>query len=81
MQDDRSELLTDSEMAAHLRVRVSWLRDEAKAGRLPCVDAGRRLLFNRSAVEAVLTERATHIKKTQRRLRHTPFEFAPFELA
>jgi hypothetical protein len=35
-----------------------WLREEALAGRIPCLRVGRRLLFNLSAVQAVLAERA-----------------------
>ena len=45
--------------ARHLRLPVSWLKAEADAGRLPCVRAGRRLLFNVAAVAALLAERAT----------------------
>lgn len=58
MRHDQSDLLTDSEMARELRVRVSWLRSEAKAKRIPCVDAGNRYLFNREAVVQVLADRA-----------------------
>lgn len=61
MSDDRSELLTDSEMARELRVRVSWLRSEAKAKRIPSVDAGNRYLFNREAVVQVLADRAAKV--------------------
>ena len=35
-----------------------WLRAEAEAGRIPCLKAGRRLLFDPEAVEAVLLQRA-----------------------
>lgn len=41
-----------------LGVTVQWLRDEAEAGRVPCLRAGSRLLFDPEAVEAVLAERA-----------------------
>ena len=35
-----------------------WLEAEAKAGRIPCFRAGRRLLFDSTAVEQALLERA-----------------------
>jgi hypothetical protein len=37
---------------------VVWLKAEADAGRLPCLKAGRRLLFDPAAVEAELLRRA-----------------------
>jgi hypothetical protein len=46
-------------MARHLRVTVGWLREEALAGRVPCLKAHDRLLFVPAAVERVLVERAT----------------------
>jgi hypothetical protein len=45
-------------MARRLRVTVAWLRDEADAGRVPCLRAGTRYLFAPDAVERVLAERA-----------------------
>jgi hypothetical protein len=36
----------------------AWLRAEAEAGRIPCLRAGRRLLFDVQAVEAALIRRA-----------------------
>jgi len=51
-------LVTDSQMARILRVTVRWLRAEAEAGRLPCVRAESRLLFNRAAVVETLSNRA-----------------------
>jgi hypothetical protein len=52
------EIITDSQLARVLRVSVRWLRAEAEAGRLPCVRAERRLLFNREAVVKTLSDRA-----------------------
>lgn len=53
------ELFLDLRRAAHiLGVPMSWLRNEADAGRVPCLRAGRRLLFNLAAVKAALLERA-----------------------
>jgi hypothetical protein len=53
-----SDLLTLHQLAARLRLAREWLRKEAFAGRLPCLRAGRKLLFNLSTVERILAERA-----------------------
>jgi hypothetical protein len=45
-------------LALHLRLPREWLRAEAESGRIPCLRAGRRLLFSPEAVERVLAERA-----------------------
>lgn len=37
---------------------MAWLKAEAEAGRIPCLRAGRRLLFDPDAVEQELIERA-----------------------
>jgi hypothetical protein len=52
-------LLPLNRMARVLHVTVGWLRDEANAGRVPCLRAGDRYLFAPTAVEMVLAERAT----------------------
>jgi hypothetical protein len=44
--------------ARWLHVPARWLRDEADAGRIPHLKAGRAVLCDVSAVEAVLLERA-----------------------
>jgi hypothetical protein len=53
-----NDLLTLPRLAARLRLPRAWLRDEAVAGRLPCLRVGRKLLFDLSTVERVLAERA-----------------------
>jgi hypothetical protein len=53
------KLLPVGPMARFLRVPVAWLRAEAEAGRVPFLRAGKVLLFNPSAVEAVLVARAS----------------------
>lgn len=59
-----SELLPLPILARYLRVSQSWLREEAEAGRLPAVAAGRgRYLFSRVAVERVLLK---HHQSVQR---------------
>lgn len=37
---------------------AAWLKAEAEAGRIPYLKAGRRMLFDAEAVEAVLIRRA-----------------------
>ena len=43
-------LLDAKQMAARLDVAESWLRDAARAGRIPCVRVGRYMRFDPSAV-------------------------------
>ncbi len=45
-------------LARLLRLPAAWLRDEAKAGRIPALRAGRKWLFNSTAVQRVLARRA-----------------------
>ncbi len=45
-------------LALHTRLPREWLRQEALAGRIPCLRIGRKLLFNPEAVENALAERA-----------------------
>ena len=42
---------------------VAWLKAEAEAGRIPCLRAGRRMLFDAEAVETVLIRRAAERRK------------------
>jgi hypothetical protein len=53
-----TDLYTLHRLATELRLPRAWLRQEALAGRLPCLSAGRKLLFSRAAVERALSERA-----------------------
>lgn len=45
-------------VARQLRVPFRWLRDEALAGRIPCLDAGGTILADPVAVMSALAERA-----------------------
>ncbi len=56
--NDAPRLLPIRGMAARLFVTVKWLREEADAGRIPCVRAGRAYLFDAETVERVLLRRA-----------------------
>jgi excisionase family DNA binding protein len=52
-----SEPLLDCEAAAALlNVRVSWVRDAARLGHLPCLRVGRHLRFTRVMLEGWLAE-------------------------
>ena len=56
--DNATELLPLGIAATALRVSRAWLKAEAEAGRVPCLNAGGRLLFNLGAVRQLLAERA-----------------------
>ena len=56
--ENETKLLTVVALARVLRIPATWLKSEALAGRLPCLRVGRRMLFNRDAVEVALLERA-----------------------
>lgn len=56
-----SDLVNLRELARRLRkygLTQTWLRAEVNAGRIPHMRAGRRLLFNVTAVEQTLLRRA-----------------------
>ena len=42
---------------------AAWLKAEAEARRIPCLKAGRRLLFDADAVEAALIQHAARKAK------------------
>lgn len=44
-------------MARRVRLPAKWLRDEADAGRIPHLKAGRSYLFDPQAVERVIANR------------------------
>lgn len=51
-------LLDCAAAAALLNVRVSWVRDAARLGQLPCLRVGRHLRFTRAMLEDWLAEQA-----------------------
>ena len=51
------------ERLRHLGVSLRWLEAEVRAGRVPCLRIGRRMVFSAEAVEAVLLDRARQIPK------------------
>ncbi len=58
---DTTRLTTLYRLAKQLKLPATWLKDEAEAGRIPVLRAGRRILFNPEAVECVLLDRATEM--------------------
>ena len=53
-----TQLLNLIGLANRLRLPANWLKQEADAGRLPCLKVGRKRRFNLTAVQAVLAKRA-----------------------
>jgi hypothetical protein len=58
MNATRPALLPLTHLARYLSAPAAWLREEAEAGRIPHLKAGKTLLFDPDAVEQVLLERA-----------------------
>lgn len=54
---DAKLFLTAQRMAFECGVPESWLRAEAKAGRVPSLKVGRRLVFNPELVKRALLQR------------------------
>ena len=52
------KLLTIRAAARELAIGWRWLREEALAGRIPCLRVGRRILVDLNAVSAELAKRA-----------------------
>ena len=46
------------QMSQRVGLPAAWLKSEAESGRIPCLHAGRRLMFNPEAVERILIDRA-----------------------
>lgn len=55
---ENKTLIPLNRVARRLSVPVGWLRDEAQAGRIPALQAGRQWLADARAVEAALLLRA-----------------------
>lgn len=51
--------------AAQLGLSIVWLRSEAKAGRVPYLQAGNRMKFHLATVEAELIQRSATEGQTQ----------------
>ena len=57
------ELLSLSRLARRLGVTQDWLRDQADAGKVPCLRAGKRYLFNVVAVQEALAVQAARTRQ------------------
>lgn len=51
-----SKLLHASDVAELLAVPVSWVRDQTRQGRIPCVTLGRYRRYDESEIRAWLKE-------------------------
>jgi hypothetical protein len=60
-----TELLPLNRAARRLGVPSRWLRAEANAGRVPCLRAGTRYLFEMSALTETLAERLRLIARNE----------------
>ena len=58
-----SDLLSLSRMARRLGVTQQWLRDQADAGKIPCLKAENRYLFNPVAVQDSLAAKAARTRQ------------------
>jgi hypothetical protein len=58
LTDTPPRLIPLGPCARRLRVPSTWLRQEAEAGRVPHLRAGKAILFDLETVERVLLERA-----------------------
>ena len=56
------ELLPLSRMARRLGVPQQWLREQADAGRVPCLRAGTRYLFSAAAAQEALAVMAARTR-------------------
>lgn len=53
----KPRLLTLNQLSEQTGLPVAWLRREADTGRLPCIRAGRRRMFDLDAVLKALAEK------------------------
>ena len=56
---------TLNQLSRRLEIPTTWLRQEARAGRLPHLQAGRQILFDPESVNRVLVERAAQPPERQ----------------
>ena len=52
-----AKLITVDRLSEHTGLPAAWLKREADAGRLPCIRAGRRRMFDLAAVLKRLADR------------------------
>ncbi len=66
MNEHTETFLPLESTADRLGVPAAWLRAQAKAGQVPVLRTGRRLLFNVPLVERVLLQRAEQSREATR---------------
>ena len=49
---------TLDQLSRELEIQKDWLHDAAKAGKIPCILAGNRMIFSASAVRESLASKA-----------------------
>jgi excisionase family DNA binding protein len=57
------DLLSLARMARRLGVTCAWLREQADAGKIPYLAAGRRYLFNPVALQEALAVKAARTRQ------------------
>lgn len=57
---DADDLLGAPKLAKRFGVPESWIREQARQGKLPCLRLGHYMRFRLEEVERYLTERANH---------------------
>lgn len=60
------EVISLGRMARRAGVTHRWLREQADAGKLPCIKAGTRYLFNPEAVQEALATQAARTRQGRR---------------
>jgi hypothetical protein len=58
-----NEILSLPRMARRLGVTQQWLRQQADAGKVPCLKACKRYLFNPDAVEQAVAAKAAELRQ------------------
>ena len=58
MRDEPLRPTTLAQASRALGLPTAWLREEADAGRIPCLRAGERYLFDLDVVRSIIMERA-----------------------
>ena len=55
----KKELINLQRCASGLGVPVSWLKEQVKLGRIPCLQVGRKMFFEAGAVRDAIAKLAT----------------------
>ena len=66
MKEPNEFIVNVGKLARLLQLPAAWIKEEALAGRLPCLKIGRRLMFNAEAVRRALLDRAAKTTEVAR---------------